>query len=364
MAVRLAVIGTSWWADSMYLPAVANHPLVELVAVVGRSPERTQAFADKWGFQAAFTDHDHMLSTVKPDAVIVATSNDVHVELSLAALTSGAHLLCEKPLGRSAAEAHKIADAAAAAGAITLTPFTYAEMPTNLWVKELVDGGYLGNPHHLNMRYFTGFSLDGEYAWRFDKPISGAGIIGDIGSHFLYLAREWFGEITTVGATTRSFIDHGPRPDGSPIEPVNDSAALTVEFENGAYGVLHVTAVCWEGTPFGQTHEFDLHGDAGTLHAVNDWDTVQEVRGVKRGEKGPAQMLPMPSHLTDGIRFDTMHNTYRDVFRETPAMTRRWIDAIAAGEHLHPDFATGARIAELVDAAIESSENNGRSISV
>lgn len=364
MPVRLAVIGTSWWADSMYLPAVKDHPDVRLVAVVGRSAQRTAAFADKWGFDAAFTDHVEMLASVKPDAVIIATSNDVHVELSLAALAAGAHLLCEKPLGRSASEAQQIATAAYKANAITLTPFTYGEMPTSRWVKELVDDGYLGNPHHLNMRYFTDFSLDGEYAWRFDKPISGAGIIGDIGSHFLYLARDWFGEITSVAATTRSFIDHGPRPDGSPIEPVNDSAALTVEFASGAYGVLHVTAVCWEGTPFGQIHEFDLHGDAGTIHSTNDWDTVQEVRGVKRGDTGPAAVLELPAHLTDGIRFDTVHNTYRDVFRSSPAMTRRWIDAIVADQQLQPDFATGARIAELVDAAIASSEDGGRAITV
>lgn len=348
----------------MYLPAIADHPLVELVGVSGRDADRAAVFAQRWSIPASFVNHVEMFESTKPDAVIIATSNDSHVELATGALAAGAHVLCEKPLGRSATEAQQIAAAARAADAITLTPFTYAEMPTNRFVKRLVDEGYLGRPHHVNMRYFTDFSLDGEYAWRFDKPISGAGIIGDIGSHFLYLAHWWFGEIVSVAATTRTFIDHGPRPDGSPIDPVNDSAVLTVEFANGAYGSIHVSAVCWEGTPFGQIHEFDLHGDAGTLHSVNDWDTIQEVKGVKRGEPGPAKPLPLPADLSAGIRFDSAHNTYRDVFRATPAMTRGWIDAIAAGHKIQPDFSAGARIAEFVDAAIDSSEQGGRAIPV
>ena len=90
-----------------------------------------------------------------------------------------------------------------------------------------------------------------------------------------------------------------------------------------------------------------------------DWDTRQEVRYLARGATGPAPVLELPAHLTDGVRMDTMHNTYRDVFRTTPALTRRWIDAIVADTELQPDLATGARIAELVDAALESDDNNG-----
>jgi len=362
--VRVAVVGTSWWADSMYLPAIAEHPGVDLVAVVGRNADRAATFADKWGFDRSYTDVAHMLDEVRPAAVIVATGNEAHVEVATAALEAGAHVLCEKPLGRNADEAQSIARAAAAAGTTTLVPFTYADMPTNRHISELIADGWLGTPHHLNLRYYTDFSLDDAYAWRFDEPYCGSGIIGDIGSHFLYLARLWFGEVSSVAATTRCFVDHGPRPDGTPIVPVNDSAVMTLNFESGAYGVVHASAVCWEGTPFGQVHEFDLHGSDGTLHSVIDWDTVQEVRGVKRGATGPAQPLPLPEHLGAGLRFDTVHNTYRDVFRTTPTMTRGWIDAIIAGKAMQPDLATGARIAELVDAAIESNSVGGTAIAV
>ena len=77
----------------------------------------------------------------------------------------------------------------------TLVPFTYSFMPTARYLKELIDGGYLGAPYHLNMRYYTGFARDGDYLWRFDRKIAGSGIIGDLGSHFLYIAEWLYGDI-------------------------------------------------------------------------------------------------------------------------------------------------------------------------
>ncbi len=75
---------------------------------------------------------------------------------------------------------------------------------------------------------------------------------------------------------------------------------ISARFESGASATLQVSAVCWEGTPFGQIHELDLHGSGGTLHALNDWDTVQEVRGVRAGEPGPAKPLVIPDRAWTG----------------------------------------------------------------
>ena len=134
---------------------------------------------------------------------------------------------------------------------------------------------------------------------------------------------------------------------------------MCIRDSNGAYGVLHASAVCWEGTPFGQIHEFDLHGSEGTLHSLIDWDTVQDVRGVKVGEPGPAKPLALPEHLSEGVRMDTVHNTYRDVFRTTDSMTRGWITAMAAGEHCTPDFAEGLAVQRVIDAAVDSADAGG-----
>ena len=363
MTVRIAMIGTSWWSDAMYLPALRALPDVEIVGVAGRHPERTQDFADRWEIPHALTDTEALFD-LPLDAVIVASANDSHHPLTMAALERGFDVMCEKPLGLTSAEAAEMAASAQQHDAITMVPFTYRYMPVNGWVKQLISDGYLGLPHHLGLRYFTGFARDGEYAWRFDISESGSGVIGDLGSHWLDLARWFLGEIESVGATTSHFIDREDRPDGRPYERGEDSAVITARFVSGAYAVLQVSAVCWEGTEFNQTHHLDAHGSDGTLYATTDWETVQEVRGVKAGAPGPAVTLPIPDQVWGGARRDTVHNTYRDVFRGGGAMIGDFVASVRTREPVTPDFADGLRIQQLGDAALASVAANGAQIRV
>jgi predicted dehydrogenase len=349
----------------MYLPPLTAHPDASVVAVCGRNPITTAAFADRWGIDQRFDDPIAMLDAVALDAVIVASSNDSHHDLAMAALDRGLHVLCEKPLAQNGAQAQEMTQRAEATGAITLVPFTYHYMPVNRWVRRLVADGYVGRPYHVNLRYYTGYASDGEYSWRFDRELAGSGVIGDLASHWIHLAR-WILDDTeiSVGALASSFVAREPRPDGAAYEAAEDSAVLTVRYASGAYGVLQVSAVCWEGTPFGQTHHLEVHGDGGTIHAVCDWDTVQEVRGVRRGEPGPPALLPIPDDIWDDVRRDNVHDTYRDVFRETEAMTRGWITAIAEGRHVRPDFGDGLAVQRVVDAAVASAATGGGQVAI
>jgi predicted dehydrogenase len=357
--VRVGLVGTSWWADAMYLPALADHPLGQVVAVCGRDLDRARAVAETWSIPNAYNDWNAMLDSGEVDAVIVAAPNETHYEISMAALERGFPVLCEKPLGMTVAEAHEMADSARQRDAITLVPFTYRFMPTNQFVKGLIADGYVGRPYHLSMRYFAGYARDSAYAWRFDEAKAGSGILGDLGSHWLDMARWFLGEVSAVSAHSDCFVDRDPRPDGSSYTQLEDSAVILARFQSGASATLEVRAVCWEGTPFGQIHELDLHGSEGTLHALNDWDTVQEVRGVRAGERGPAKPLPIPDSAWSGAPRDRVHDTYRHIFRRTEAMTRGWVTAIAEGRKVEPDFATGARVQELVAAAVTSAATDG-----
>jgi predicted dehydrogenase len=358
-SVRVGLVGTSWWAEAMYLPALADHPIGRITAVCGRDLDRARAVADQWSIAAAYNDWTAMLDSGDVDAVIVASPNETHFEITMAALARGLPVLCEKPLGMNVAEAHKMADAAHQLGAVTMVPFTYRFMPTNQFVKQLITDGYVGRPYHLSMRYFAGYARDGAYAWRFDEAKAGSGILGDLGSHWLDMARWFLGEITAVSAHRDRFVPRGPRPDTTTYIQAEDSAVILARFESGASATLQVSAVCWEGTPFGQIHELDLHGSGGTLHAVNDWNTVQEVCGVRAGEPGPAQPMSIPETLWNGAPHSPVHDTYRHIFRRTEAMTRGWVTAIAQGRAIEPDFATGARVQELVAAAINSAATDG-----
>ena len=160
-----------------------------------------------------------------------------------------------------------------------------------------------------------------------------------------------------------SFIERADRPDGRPYERGEDSALITLEFTSGAYATVQASAVCHEPTPFGQLHEFDAHGSDGTLHAVCDWDTVQSVRGVKVGESGPAAELPIPDDIWNGARHDTVHDTYRDIFRGSGAMIGDFVDAVRPDAPAIPT-SPRARVQQLCDAAVESAAAGGVRLSV
>ncbi|MEO6571810.1 MAG: Gfo/Idh/MocA family oxidoreductase, partial [Ilumatobacteraceae bacterium] len=330
--VRVGIVGPGWWSETMFVPAIRAHPGALLVAICGRDRARTQAFADANDIADVFTDVDEMYASGMIDAVVISTVNKTHHPLTMSALDHGVHVLCEKPLAMNPREADEMAARASETGLVCMVPFTYRFMPTSQYVKRLVDERYVGVPYLLNLRYYTGFARSGEYAWRFDMAEAGSGVLGDIGAHWIDMARWLLGDIVAVTCTLTHLVDRNPRPDGEPYEQADDGANILVEFASGASGVIVVSAVCYEDSSFGQTHHIDLHGSAGTVYAVNDWDTVQQVRGARDGE--PIAELPIPDDIWGNVRRGVVGDTYRDVFRSTDVLARGWISAILADEHV------------------------------
>ena len=241
--VRIGVVGTSWWADAMYLPALTRHPLADVRGVVGSRPEHTREFAARWGVPGAYDTLETMLDAEPLDALVILSPNRHHVPMAMAAIERGLHVLCEKPLGMSSSEAKALVEAAERAGVITMTPFTYRFMPMMRYLKELVDEGYLGRPYHLDMRYYISYGRGGEYLWRFDLDEAGSGTGGDLGSHWAYLVRSFYGEIAAVTAVFGYAVPRAPRPYGADYPRGEDSAMILLEFENGATGSLQVSSV-------------------------------------------------------------------------------------------------------------------------
>lgn len=350
--LRVGVIGTSWWADAMYLPALVARPEAEVVAVCGRDADRARAFADRWGIPNVATDVEALLDRGIVEAVVVVTPNDTHRRIAGAALDRGLHVLCEKPLGLDHREADELARAAAATGVTTMVPFTYRFMPTTRFVKRLVDEGYLGRPHHLNLRYFSGYAMSGEYLWRFDVDRAGSGALGDLGSHFLHQAEWFFGEVETVSCDLGRMVDRA-HPDGRAYRQADDTAVIVLGFAGGARGVIHASAVAHEPAGFGQLHEMDLHGSEGTLHHAIDWDRLQVVRGARVGE-GALEEFAVPDDLWAGAPREPVKETYHHVFRDQGLMVGDWVRTAAEGRRVRPDFEDGARVQRILDAALLS----------
>ena len=342
----------------MYLPALAAHADAKWHAICGRDAGKAQAMAARWAIPHAYTDADKMIREGDLDALIVASSNEMHYAHTMAALRAGLHVLCEKPLALTHAHADAMADLAEAKGLITLVPFTYSYMPISRFLKQQVDEGFIGQPYHANLRYYTGYGRKTDYMWRFDARRAGAGAIGDIGSHFMYLAWWWLreraGNVVEVCAMTGNLIERAKLdPQGEVYPQTEDSGVVLMRFESGAQAIIHASTVAFENTAFGQTHHFELHGAAGTLYAFCDWDTVQRVSGAQAPD-GKLIELPIPDAIWGDVRRDTVHNTYKDVFRQQDHMTREWVNAIVNKQPLRPNFRDGAVVQRMIDAAIES----------
>jgi predicted dehydrogenase len=356
MTISVGVIGTSWWADSMHLPALKNHPQAQITAICGRNEETARTMAKRWQIPRVYTDYNALIESGQVQALVVSTANDTHYPITMKAIDAGLHVLCEKPLALSYTDAVAMAEHADLKGIKHLVPFTYSYMPTARYLKMLIDEGYIGQPYHLNLRYYAGYGRGADYMWRFDKGKAGAGAVGDIGSHFLYLAYWFFGEITSICCQLgylgkRAAVDSA----GKWYPVADDTATLMLTFANGAQGTITVSTMAYEGTPFGQTHQMEFHGSDGTLYSFTDWDKVQRVSGTKSGE-GPVRELSIPEHIWGGVRRDTVHNTYRDVFRTQDWMTRQFITSIVEDKPVRPNFHDGAYIQRLIEAAVKSAD--------
>jgi predicted dehydrogenase len=358
--VRVGVIGTSWWADAMYLPSLAGTPEAVVTACCGRNEERAREFARRWDIPGVFTDWEAMLREAPLDAVIVTTPNDTHAPITLAALEAGLHVLCEKPLALNHADAQRMTEAAEAKQAITLVPFTYSFSPMARTLKRLVDEGFLGTPYHLNFRYYAYYGRDPGYSWRFDPRIAGSGALGDIGSHFLYLATWYFGEVTHVTAELANVISRTQTtPDGEPYTPADDFSLILLTFANGAKGVVHATTVAHEPTPWGQTHHLDLHGSGGTLRAWTDWESICEITAA-RAEDSAFHLVEIPELVQGGKPRTDLQQVYKETFRKQGRMTGDFIRAVRSGSPAQPDFAAGTRVQRILDAALLSAREGRR----
>lgn len=362
--MRVGVVNTGWWADAMYLPALRAHPAVEVTAVCGRNPQKAADFAQKWHIPHHFTDYKALLDADLCDALIIASTTDSHHEITMAALEKGLHLICEKPLARSVAEAEEMTDAAQKAGVKTMVPFTYRYMPHNRFIKQLIEDDFIGRPYHLNIRYYHDFGRQPGYGWGWNSDLVGAGDVANLASHCLYLARWYFGEVTAVTAELKQTIDRGKEtPQGQPMRPADDNGTLILHFANGAQGVVHYSSLAYETTSaFKQQHFYDFHGSKGTLYHLNNWFDVQQTIGGQEGE--PLRSLTPPDDIWGNANIPgDVHASYKAVFRQDRLMVGEWIDAILNDSDITPSFADGLAVQRIIETAVQSS-NEGRRIKI
>ncbi len=332
--------------------------LPRLVVLAGRSFERTGEAARRYGFDHATTDWHEL--TEDPDVALFdnAGPNDQHAEPTLAALAAGKHVLCEKPLARTAGESHAIWTAARAAGVVHMCGFNYRFVPAVRLARDLIAAGDLGEIHSFRGSYLQDWLADpgAPHVWRLDKDQAGSGALGDIGAHVIDLARFLVGEIAAVDGRLRTVIPE--RPGGTVT--VDDAFESTVAFASGAEGSISASRLA-HGHRNSLT--FEVGGTKGSL--AFDLERLNDLRLYAAGSQ-PADraqgfrrvLVTDPDHPYIGHWWPPGHTLgWADTFVNE---LHHLLDAIAGNTDVAPHGATfedGYRAAEICDAILRSSDS-------
>ncbi len=237
-----------------------------LIAIAGRNEDSVKEAARRYGYEGYYTDWRQMLKDDRIQLFDNGGPNDMHAEPCIAAAQAGKHVLCEKPLARTAKEAAAMLEAVTKAGVKHAVAFNYRFVPAIRQMRQWIESGALGEIYHFRAVYLQEWIADPDFAmvWRLDKNQAGSGALGDLGAHIIDLARFLVGEPRRVAAMTKTFIKNRPLPGGGMGEvTVDDAFTALVEFESGALGTLEASRFC-PGRKNGQVLE--INGSKGSLH--------------------------------------------------------------------------------------------------
>jgi predicted dehydrogenase len=331
-----------------------------LAAVCGRDKAAAQAVADRFGWAAAETDWRALIDRDDVDLIDISAPGDLHAPIAIAALEAGKHVLCEKPLANTLAEAEAMkaaADAAYPGGARAMVGFNYRRVPALALARRLVDEGRIGPLRHFRAVYLQDWLADADapMTWRMQAERAGSGALGDLGAHIVDLARYLTGdEITGVSAISETFVASRPLADGSGMGTVtvDDAVVFTGRLASGALASFEVTR-CATGRKNGLRVE--LNGSAGSL--AFDLERLNELEFFDAGEDGATSgfrriLVTEGSHPYLSGWWPPGHTLgWEHTFTH---QARDLLTAIAAGEQPSPSFADGLAVQRVLDAVARS----------
>ncbi|WP_138734744.1 Gfo/Idh/MocA family protein [Modestobacter excelsi] len=351
-------------------PRFFDLPLApQLTVLAGRDPAALSAAADRLGWADTETDWHRLLQRTDVDLVDICTPGDTHAEIAIAALEAGKHVLCEKPLANSVAEAEAMvaaADRAAASGVRAMVGFTYRRVPAVGLARKLVADGRLGTIRHVRAQYLQDWIADPAtpMSWRLQKDKAGSGALGDIGAHIVDLTQYITGQsLTGVSALMETFVRKRPLPastgtlggvagEGMGEVTVDDAAVFLGRFTEGALATFEATRFA-----LGRKNaiRIEVNGSAGSLaFDFEDMNVLDFYDGAEPAETAGFRRIVVtePEHPYVGAWWPAGHGLgYEHGF------THQVVDlvgALAAGEQPRPSFADGLQVQRVLDAVERS----------
>ncbi|MBD9732411.1 Gfo/Idh/MocA family oxidoreductase [Streptomyces sp. H28] len=348
------------------------HP--ELAVICGRDAAAVRAAADRHGWAATETDWRALVERDDVDLVDICTPGDSHAEIALAALAAGKHVLCEKPLANTVAEAEamvRAADEAAARGRTAMVGFNYRRVPATALARRMVAEGRIGTLRHVRVSYLQDWLVDPQFplTWRLRREQAGSGSLGDLGAHIVDLAQYLAGEhLAGVSALTETFVRHRPLPAGATSGlaavsaagtgevTVDDAALFTGRFASGALASFEATRYA---TGRKNALRIELNGERGSL--AFDLERLNELSyhdGTEPGTHAGFRriLVTEPDHPYLDAWWPPGHGLgYEHTFVH---QARDLVHAVAEGRTPDPSFADGLQVQRVLAAVEESAEKN------
>jgi myo-inositol 2-dehydrogenase/D-chiro-inositol 1-dehydrogenase len=333
-----------------------------LKAVAARNEERVKKFAANWGYESYTTDWRDLVNRKDIDVIDIASPNDTHHDIAIAAAKAGKMVMCEKPLGRNARESEAMTAAVEKAGVPNTVWYNYRRVPAVTMIKQLIDEGKLGRIFHYRAKFLQDWTISadlpqgGEGLWRLDVAVAGSGVTGDLLAHNIDTALWLNGPIVEVTAMTETFVKERKHNLTGKVEPVgiDDASAFLCRFENGSLAMF-------EATRYARGHKalytLEINGehasafwDLHDLHRIQYFDHKDEgrVRGWRNIHVTDGDQPYMKHWWVPGLQIGYEH-TFIHQFAD-------FVEAAAKGTSLPPTFRDGLATDYVTDAVLKSAK--------
>jgi myo-inositol 2-dehydrogenase/D-chiro-inositol 1-dehydrogenase len=331
-----------------------------LKAVSARNADRARKFAGNWGYESIETDWRVLVDRPDIDLIDIASPNDTHAEIAIAAAKAGKMVMCEKPLGRTTAEAQSMVDAVESANVANMVWYNYRRVPAVALLKHLIDENRLGRVFHYRSNFLQDWTISqdlpqgGEGLWRLDSAVSGSGVTGDLLAHNIDMAMWLNGPITEVSAMTETFIKERKHSLTGEITPVSidDASAFLCRFENGSIAIFEATRYArghkalftLEINGENASAQWDLHD----LHRLSWFDYRDEgqLRGWRSIHITDGDHPYMKNWWVPGLQIGYEH-TFIHQFAD-------FVLALGEGKPASPTFREGMATERVTDAVLKS----------
>ena len=333
-----------------------------LKTICARNAEKAASFADQWGYEKSVSDWRALIDDKSIDLIDIASPNDTHMEIAIAAAQAGKMVMCEKPLGRNAAESRQMVEAVERAGVANMVWYNYRRVPAVTLAKQLIDEGRLGKIFHYRAKFLQDWTISkdlpqgGQGLWRLDVGVAGSGVTGDLLAHCIDTAMWLNGGISSVTGLTETFIKERHHNITGKTEKVgiDDASLFLSRFDNGSLG-------SFEATRYARGHKalytLEINGehasifwDLHDLHRLQYFDHRDE--GRTRGWRSV--------HITDGDHpymnkwwVPGLQIGYEHTFIHQAA---DFIDGLSSGKPAAPSFRDALATDLVTDAVLKSAQ--------